>query len=326
MADAERVEAPPDSHLRRVLAAWNIGAAAAVAEVPGGATNRVFRVETCSGTWFVRRYAKRDPALAAREHALIDAVRSAGLPAPAPIALAGGGTVLVSEGEVYALYEPAVGRQLDKVELGREHAWACGEMLGRLHVALAARPDAGYVRWSLSWDGAEWLERLSRVEAAIHSAGVRDVTDRHALERVRAQRAWLSDVRCHHAYSAEHASQVTHGDYQNANLFFDDAGVSGIIDWEQAAWMPRAYEAARAVSFIFLPDRERTRTFLEAYSKASGAGAAELADGARAWGAFADHHVWPVEQVYLHENAAARRYIPHAPFRPFAELWAEATD
>jgi hypothetical protein len=26
--------------------------------------------------------------------------------------------------------------------------------------------------------------------------------------------------------------------------------------------------------------------------------------------------------VYLHGNDAARRYIPHAPFRPFLDAWA----
>jgi hypothetical protein len=31
-----------------------------------------------------------------------------------------------------------------------------------------------------------------------------------------------------------------------------------------------------------------------------------------------------VEEVYLHGNDAARRYIPHAPFRPFERVWADA--
>ncbi len=30
-----------------------------------------------------------------------------------------------------------------------------------------------------------------------------------------------------------------------------------------------------------------------------------------------------LEEVYLNGNDAARRYIPHAPFRPFRDAWAE---
>jgi homoserine kinase type II len=120
---------------------------------------------------------------------------------------------------------------------------------------------------------------------------------------------------------------VVHGDYQDANLFFLASDVSAVIDWEQAAFMPRGYEIARAVWFLFRLEPERTASFLAGYRQHTAPGAAlqeaELEDGARAWGAFADHHVWPQEEVYLNGNDAARRYIPHAPFRPFGALWAE---
>jgi hypothetical protein len=54
----------------------------------------------------------------------------------------------------------------------------------------------------------------------------------------------------------------------------------------------------------------------------SGASAAELEDGALAWGTFSDHHLWPLEEVYLHGNARARRYI--RPFVPFEQAWSRA--
>jgi homoserine kinase type II len=36
--------------------------------------------------------------------------------------------------------------------------------------------------------------------------------------------------------------------------------------------------------------------------------------------------VWPLEEVYLHGNERARRFIPHAPFVPFAEGWRRVVE
>jgi homoserine kinase type II len=246
------------------------------------------------------------------------------VPAALPLAARDGRTVVERDGAVYALYEPARGVQLAPGTLGLEHARAAGAMLATLHRALAALPDVGYTRWQLQWDGPAWCARLDRVERAILARAAPDETDRWALERVRAQRSWLADPACRHRHQPSAPAQLTHGDYQDANLFFDASGVSGVIDWEQAAFMPRAYELTRAASFMFRLERERTRAFVTAYAGLQPLGEEELADGARAWGAFADHHVWPVEEAYLNGNDAARRYIPHAPFKPFEQAWADA--
>lgn len=183
--------------LWRVLAAWDLGEPLCISEVTGGATNRVFRVQGMSRVTFLRGYRRRDPEVASREHALIRHARGAGLPAPPPIRLSRGGTVLVIEDEVYALYEAAEGDQLDRSELTVEHALASGHALGALHAALAVLQDAGYVRWALTWNGAEWIERLANVErpsmtrlacALIRRDGSRRVQSSLPCERVRSSR------------------------------------------------------------------------------------------------------------------------------------------
>jgi homoserine kinase type II len=87
--------------------------------------------------------------------------------------------------------------------------------------------------------------------------------------------------------------------------------------------MPRGFEVARACSFLFQLEPVHTREFLRAYRAANPLEDAELEDGARAWGCFADHHVWPIEEAYLRGNDSARRFIPHSPFRPFREAWGD---
>src|SRR6185295_17679226 len=95
-AGAMTLPLPPEEALRAhaLLAAWSLGEVLRLAAVPGGATNRVYRVETTTGVAFLRVYKRADRALAEREHALIAHVRAHGLPAAAPIAARSGSTVV----------------------------------------------------------------------------------------------------------------------------------------------------------------------------------------------------------------------------------------
>jgi homoserine kinase type II len=310
------------AELLRVLSAWALGDVVRCADVAGGATNRVYRVESARGVTFLRSYRRQSAELVVREHGVIAHARAAGLPAPAPIALRAGGTVLSDTSGVYALYEAARGKQLSDAELSLEHARAAGECLGRLHAALRTLPDAGYGRWQLEWDGPAWVERLNVIERAILGTESKHEGDALALVRVRAQRTWLASSQARHQYTPQFAPQLVHGDFQEANLFFDAQGVSAVIDWEQTSLMPRAYEAARACAFMFRLEPTRTQTFLSAYRALSGASEAEIEDGARAWGTFSDHHVWGLEEIYLNRNPRARRYI--RPFEPFDRAWSRA--
>jgi homoserine kinase type II len=313
--------------IHSLLEAWPLELPVELQRVTGGATHRVYRVASGQGLAFLRVYRRADPALAAREHALIAHVRALGVPAVALIPARNGATVVEQQGAVCALYEPASGLQLTGAQLRAEHASGAGACLARVHRALLPLQDVGYLRWTLSWDQSAWVERLNVAERALLARGVRDETDGWALERLRGQRSWLAGAECVHSYQPRCPGQVVHGDYQDANLFFQGEAVSAVIDWEQAAFMPRGYEIARACWFMFRLEPERTGHFLAGYRahEVPGAelGLAELEDGACAWGCFADHHVWPLEEVYLNGNDAARRYIPHVPFRPFRDAWAQ---
>lgn len=309
--------------LREALSAWALEGPLELSEAQGGATHRVYRVSGPGGDRFLRVYKRPDPALAAREHALIHQVRRSGLPAVLPLEARHGGTVVVHEGAVYALYEAARGVQVPRASLTLPRARGAGELLARLHAVLRELPDAGYVRWELAWDGPTWVERLNVVERALLARGTQDDTDLWALRRLRAQRLWLAEEACPQTYTPSCPAQLIHGDYQNANLFFEADAVSAVIDWDQAAFMPPAYEVARACGFMFQLEPALTRAFTDAYIAVSGMSEAELTDGAHAWGCFADHHVWPIEEVYLHGNERARHYIPWVPFQPFLRAWSE---
>ncbi len=252
MADEGNVEALLDS--------WSIGRRVSVTPALGGATNLVYRVEASSGVSFLRIYRRADRRTALREHALIAQVRGRGFPAPLPLVSTAGETLVEREGQLCALYEPARGVQVAVGDLSAAQVSSAGAALARLHEGTRELADVGYVRWDLAWDGPAWVERLVRVEQALLAAGVAGETDEWALRRLREQRRWLQDPACAHAYAPSFPRQVTHGDFQPANWFFEGAAFSG---------------------------------------------------------------VWALEEAYLNGNAAARRYIPHRPFRPFSAIWSE---
>jgi len=301
---------------------WPIGEVNDVRLAEGGASNLVYRYETPADVLFLKVYRKANAESVRREHSLMEHVRASGLPAVTPVLSRSGTTFIDDHGSIRALYPSARGEQVSVEELGEVRARAAGDMLGRVHRALQPLPDVGYGRWNLSWDGPEWVERLNRIEAAIVARSTLSSTDEWALRRLRAQRQWLQDPRCEHAYSPTFPCQVIHGDYQLRNLFFEVGEVSAVIDWEQAMFMPRGYELARACGFLRL-EPPLTRAFLRGYGARVQLQPGELEDGVRAWGCFSDHHVWPLEEGYLHGNDAARGYIPPVPFRPFVAAWSD---
>jgi homoserine kinase type II len=304
------------------LRSWGLDAAA-IEEVTSGSVNRVFRAVTTRGRVYLRVYRTKERDTVVREHALIRHVAGAGLPAVLPIPADGGDTVVMLDGTPCALYPEARGTQVRKRDLDLAHAVQGGDMLGRLHQCLAGVPDTGFRNFKLRWPGSAWVERLAGIARVIRERRSATEADERVLQRIHDQCAWLSDPDCPHEYQPTFDPQVIHGDYQHANLFFDSTGVSGVIDWEQGAFMPRGFEVARAAAYMFDVAREPTRAFLDAYRAVTGIGDEELDDGARAWGCMSDHYVWALEEVYLHGNERARPFIPER-FRPFHIAWQAA--
>jgi homoserine kinase type II len=293
----------------------------AVEPVSSGSVNQLHRIRSQDETTYLRRYRTTDRDVVTREHALMCHVALASVPVTLPLAATSGGTVVDVDGSLYALYPEAEGEQLDRSALALAHARAAGTMLARLHVATEPLPDVGYRRYVMKWSPADWDARLAGLAETIAARAEPHPDDQAVLARLADQRAWLASPRCLHEFVSAFPPQVIHGDYQDSNLFFSapragEAHVSAVIDWEQAAFMPRAFEIARCASYAFALAPEPTRAFVAAYREVSPLGDDELEDGAALWGCMSDHYVWAVEEVYLHRNERARRFIP-LPFKPF---------
>lgn len=309
--------------LQSILEYWPLGGISSVEEILNGAVNQVYRIQASLGNFYLRLYKTSERARVEREHTLLEYVAAHNLPAVQTLPSRYGSSLIEHEGKFGALYFESPGKQIAKSQLTTLHAQAAGRMLAQLHKVLEPLPDVGYRKYSLSWDKAEWVDRLQRIETAIQSRPSLIDADKWVLQRLQAQKEWMQNPVCEHLYVPKYPAQVLHGDFHQGNLFFQKETVCGVIDWDQAVFMPRAFEVVRVASYMFDLQPEMTRVFLKAYLDLNPLKSDELEDGARAWGCHSDHYVWAQEEIYFNNNERARVFIPEVPFVPFHALWSK---
>lgn len=304
-----------------VFAAWGLGAIEAAERTASGTINETTRVTVASGDYFLRAY--RRPELAPGEHAVIAHVRARGVPAVAPLPLAGGRTWLDREGVRYALFPQAAGRQLARQELDARAIAAMGEALARVHHALRDYPRHAARRRPIRLDRDAALAGIARLEAAIRQRPGDDPLDPIALRRLATRRDWLE--RQPPPTGADEQlpqEQIVHGDYQDTNLFFDSTGVTAIIDWDNHYVASRAWEVARVLDLVCSFAAGPCRSFLGGYREALPLDAGALDRAMASYGLMRAYDLWLYNEYYLEGNARVGQFIHPGDFVPHAARWA----
>jgi len=306
--------------------AWNLPPVLSMWTPETGAVHRTFLLKTADGNYALRayRYAAHDRWRIASEHALITYVQAHGLPALSPLPLPNGGSILEHESRFYALFPFAKGHQIPRGRLTADEARAMGSFLGKLHQILHTYPHEQVPHRQFTVDLASTLATMDTIEKAIRSQPDRSDEDTQALAYLAERRAWLTTAS---PVNVEDFSlleqQVIHGDYQEANLFFDDDQVSAVIDWDQSYVAPRAWEVVRTLHYAFKLERTTCRTFLDAYQRILPLPPAELELAAAAYGWKRAHDLWHYQAVYLEGNQRVRAFFDPGPYIPFAQQWAK---
>lgn len=306
---------------QQILASWNIGAVESVAVPATGTINQTQIISTRAGRWVLRRYRRRDRIGVEREHALIAYARAQGVPAVAPVPLTEGTTILEHEGRSYALFPHAPGVQVARADLRSDQIAAMGVCLARLHVALASYPQAKVDQRSLVVDRTATLRAIDEFVTQIRSQSTLDISDEYALRRLAGQQRWIEQ---HHDTPIELdglPQQVIHGDYTEANLFFDADQISAIIDWEQAYVAPRAWEIVRTIDLVFHFEAAACQILLNAYRQSLSVAWSELDRAALCYAAIRAHDVWMYEAAYGQGNDRVRQFWGPDGFVPLDERW-----
>ena len=293
-----------------------------------GATNQVYQLqaldETSKPTYFLRRYKTADLAKIHREHRYISEVASKLAFVPSPIEGRNRSTVLTVDKQHFALFPAARGQLVAQSELSAVHAFEAGVAMAKLHQVMERGQVDGLPEITLAWTKGDWVKRLDDVIEALKANEKDDNAelDSWALKRATQQRAYLAGDSSLHHYEPVTRKIPVHGDFHHFNVFFDEcAKVSGVIDWDLLQLMPPSYDIVRACHYMFQLDIGKSAAFINGYFTYRHLTREELNDGAKAWGIYADHHVWALEEAYLHGNCSAKKFIPQCDFAPFLSQW-----
>ena len=306
-----------------LLGAWRVGPALSAIAPGAGTIHRTLLIATAAGEYALRGYRYGEIRPIADEHALIAYAGERGVPAVAPLALPGGGTILERAGRFFALFPRAPGRQIARQNLRRGDASAMGRCLAELHRALAAFPAELARRRSLDADPAAALATIARVEQAIRARSAADEIDLRALRALAERRAWIERAGARPQGIGELDQQVIHGDYQETNLFFARGRVSAVIDWDQAYLAPRAWEVVRTMHLALGFQAGLCRAFLAGYRASRPLAAPELDLTARYYAWLRAHDLWVYQSLYLEGNQRVRAFVEPDGFAPLIDRWRE---
>ena len=311
---------------RAVLNAWQIGRIFSAVVPATGTVNRTLLVQAARGA-FALRVSARGRERAEWEHECIAFVGAQGVPVCLPIPTPSG-TILERGRHFFALFPLAPGQQIARAHLCPEHARTAGECLAHIHAALEKLP-AGRARVkNLTGDIAGAVALIPQLDAAIRALPAQIDTEQAARGQLAGRRAYLTQNEAEADGIPERLAalpqRVLHGDFQETNLFFENAQISAVIDWDQSGRAARGWEIVRALHLMFHLAPQRCQAFLDGYESVTPLDRGELEESAACYGLLSDSNLWVYAAVYLEGNARAKQFISLAPFVPFETQWKAA--
>jgi homoserine kinase type II len=252
------------TELADVLAEWGVSAGS-VNPAPGGSLNSNFDVGTLEGRFFLRLVRSNlETERILGEHALVRWVAERGVPAPMPLPLPSGESVLRRGTERWVLFPWAEGKPGPR---GRLTARAC-ESLGAAHglvqAVLAEHPESAGAAFAQRWDGDTSRRDLASLIALGRQKGAPGVA-MAAMERqlTLLERAEVLPPRAF----AGLPSQLLHGDFHDQQALFAGDRVTAVVDWEIWHVDSRACELVRSLAFSQLLDSPNLEAYLAGYRR-----------------------------------------------------------
>nr|WP_272956180.1 phosphotransferase [Actinopolymorpha rutila] len=316
-----------------VLDRWGLEPVGTIERTESGTMNDTYVVTTARRRVVLRRHRRTDRSQVEWEHEVVAHARAGGVPVPAAIPTPDGELVVGHGGRWFSLFTYADGEQVERKRLGPDHARAMGATLASIHRVLADMPHPPTAKNQPTPTPEESLRRMGDLVALIerrdreHTA---DQCDAWALDRLRSKMTWLASdgARLALPEAPAGAARLTHGDYQETNVFFSEATaadvrVVAVIDWDKAEvrWPPE--EILRALHYSLLLAPDLCSAFVDGYRSVSPLAIDDLDLAADIRTVDDVHSTWLPEEIYLRGNDRVRQFVRPGPFVPFNRHWRE---
>lgn len=275
--------------------------------------NANYRVETASGTHFVRCYQpSRTRERIEREHAVTRWAGERGIPVAPPLADGRGRTVFSIGGRLWAVFPWVAGRSLLRGTVTPAEAAVLGTMNGRLHRVLADWPVGDLHRNSeLSWDTEKSIADLSRVDDLIRYYPAQTEEQLRVQGWIRDQMAMLEGGAARPATEFQEIPvQPCHGDPHERNLMVDAKGEPlAVVDWERFSLNPPAFEVLRTLTFAQLLDEPLITAFLAGYRAENRLAPETIAPCVEFWWQCQLNNTWVYRDRFIRGNRAVEQFF-----------------
>ena len=292
--------------------AFGLGQLVSFEYLAEGLMNPNWRLHTDTGTYAAKRILDVSLGKARRNLAAPTLLTKAGLSVCSPLSTASGELVAeLAADRGYCVFPWVAGAHIEGPRLSLSAVTVLGELVGRLHQALAdaavdaawpALPDKVGSRVTTVADAQAQADRYLAVIAAINAP---DRFDLSAAEDVLTRKALLGS----HGSGAPNGEIAkgtvgwTHGDLQFRNLLWRNGQVVAVLDWDRVGPRPLVEELVRTAQVQFSTadgqlDLERMAAFVVGYRTVVDVSNDEIADATRRlwWKRMTDF--WPLQWHY----------------------------
>lgn len=265
--------------------------------------------------YFLKRYRFDNKEKIEEIHSVKKYFAEGGIPIILPIIHKEGNTFFFFNRGYFALFPFVEGKHLERGLLSDTATVSFGETLGRMH--LLGKKSTLPVKKKLGLNSQEKaLEIIKEIESRIKGKKELDNFDELAIKNIEMKkRLMLSNPFTEKDLELSN-DHLTHGDYLNTNVFFDDNDkVSSVFDLEKVRYAPRAHELFRSLNYCFL-DGEITKKklrkaglYLDSYLKIYPMSKAEISMGLKLFYLTLIRGLWVENEHYLKNNNRVDEFL-----------------
>jgi Ser/Thr protein kinase RdoA (MazF antagonist) len=284
----------PGLVMAQIATGFQLGRVLTCRRVTEGLMNPNWRMTTDTGSYAIKQLRDRPPATVRRNLSVLPMLTGQGLPVPRPLTTTSGDTLLRVGDDWYSVCEWLPGSHRQGHDLTLRGCAGLGELIGRLHDALASGlPKASPTLVDSPANAEQARARLEHFAAAA-AGGPGDTFDDLVRAEVGRRLNLLEKIADQQPPQREtEPVGWTHGDLQPLNILIDPAAgeTTAILDWDRLDIRGYATEVIRTATIWFTHpstgalDLDRVAAFIRGYRARRPITDAQLLDAAhrRRW-------------------------------------------
>ncbi|HSI20901.1 MAG TPA: phosphotransferase [Verrucomicrobiae bacterium] len=304
-----------NQHLQQIITAYALMPdTAIVGEHKEGLSNN-YALQSGGARLFLKVYRHTDEAKVREIHKVKAYFAEGGIPIVLPRKNVSGETLTILDDTFYALFPYVEGRHPGKGNITLDELAAMGEMLADMHLQSVKRPFV-IDDFFKGWDVETFAAKAEAILQVIAGKAERTELDNQMEELVLLKRSLVeANTKRFEDFNLPNDT-LTHGDYHDFNLFFNDGPhVTWVFDLEKAEMAPRVIELLRSMEYVIMngdfsqENIEKAKHYVRAYHQKYPISKEEVAAGVEVRYIKDFHSLWVEGEYNLKSNDRFNRFF-----------------